>query len=178
MQFVVRISGDVAPVMRLLREAVTPGTGLAVTASTTMEAVLARSMAAQRFRALLGSVFALSAVMLVAVGLYGLAARMVAERRRELSLRFALGAQPQGIRALVFRDGLTTAAIGLAVGLPAAVMATAAVRSLLFGVEGVGLHTYGLVTLVLAVTTVVATWIPADAASRTSVAIVLRDEST
>ena len=98
----------------------------------TMDAVVSRSIAGPRFTMLLLLVFACAAVLLSAVGVYGVIAYSVAQRTREIGIRMALGADARRVRELVLRDGFRLAIAGLAIGLPAALALTRVMRGLLF----------------------------------------------
>jgi ABC-type antimicrobial peptide transport system permease subunit len=145
-----------------------------VTATTTMEERLARSIAVERFRAALSTVFGGTALVLAAIGLYGLAARRVADRRHELGVRVAMGARPRDLGALVLRDGVRTLAAGLAVGLPAALGASLVLRSFLFGVSATEPRVFLIAFLIIAVAALAAMLIPARRAGRVDVMESLR----
>jgi ABC-type antimicrobial peptide transport system permease subunit len=130
-----------------------------------MDDLAAESVAEPRFRATLATAFGAAALLLAAVGLYGLATRRVEERRREISVRIALGAQRSDVRRLVLTDTLRTLLIGLAIGVPAAFTASQTLRALLFGVSPSAPHTFALASAVLALTAIVATIVPARRAA-------------
>jgi len=165
-QYVLRTSGDAAALVPLVREAFRSGDPpIAVTAVRTMDDLAAESVAEPRFRATLATAFGAAALLLAAVGLYGLATRRVEERRREISVRIALGAQRSDVRRLVLTDTLRTLLIGLAIGVPAAFTASQTLRALLFGVSPSAPHTFALASAVLALTAIVATIVPARRAA-------------
>jgi ABC-type antimicrobial peptide transport system permease subunit len=114
---------------------------------------------------MLATLFGAAALLLAAVGLYGLAARRVEERRRELSVRIALGAQWMDVHRLVLADTLRTLAIGLAIGVPAAFAASQALRALLFEVSPSAPHTFAIASALLALTAAAATIAPARRAA-------------
>jgi ABC-type antimicrobial peptide transport system permease subunit len=166
-RFVLRTAGEpeaVAPSIRTALAEIDPK--IVVIGTTTMEAALADVMAAERFRAMLSTAFACTALLLAAVGLHSIAARRVADRRREFGIRIALGARPENLRDLVLRDAGVTVVLGLAAGLPAAFAASQATRAFLFGVRPAAPHILLGTATVLAAAAVAATLVPARRASR------------
>jgi ABC-type antimicrobial peptide transport system permease subunit len=135
---------------------------------------VAQSVAEERFRATLSAVFGGGALLLAAVGLYGLAARRVADRRREFGVRVALGARPGDVRRLVLRDAFVIVAIGLAIGLPASFATAQVTRSLLFGVSATAPHVFAITVAVLVSMVMLATILPARRAGRVDPVIALR----
>jgi putative ABC transport system permease protein len=142
----------------------------------TMEQALARSVAARRFSMILLSVFAALALVLAAVGIYGVISYSVAQRTREVGIRMALGAQTTDVLKLVVRDGLKLVAIGVAVGLLGAFMLTRLMSTLLFGVTPTDAVTYATVPLVLTGVALAACYIPARRATRVDPLVALRFE--
>jgi putative ABC transport system permease protein len=140
-----------------------------------METLVARSMAEERFRALLATIFGAAALVLAAVGLYGLAARRVADRRREIAVRVALGARPVDVRRLIVSDALRTIALGLLVGLPAAFAASQVTQTLLFGVTPTAPRVFATAAAVLALAAVLATILPARRAAAIDPMVVLKE---
>jgi putative ABC transport system permease protein len=174
--FVLQTAGDPLAVFPSIRGALAEvDPQIVVTRTTTMESALAAVVAAERFRATLSSAFAGTALVLAVVGLYGVAARRVADRRRELAIRVALGARPENLQQMVFRDGLQTVCLGLAVGLPAAFAVSQVTRAFLFGVSPTAPHVFLLASLVLAAATIVATFLPARHAGRVDPMLALKD---
>jgi putative ABC transport system permease protein len=174
--FVVRTAGDAAAMIPSLRRAIHElNPQMVVTETTTMEQTLAASIDEERFRAAMSVLFGAAALMLAAVGLYGLATRRVAERRHEIGVRVAMGATPGDVRSLVFRDGLAIVFIGLLIGLPGAYAASQATQAFLFGVSPTAPHVFGLSVTVLGATALVAMLLPALRASRTDPSVVLRE---
>jgi putative ABC transport system permease protein len=148
---------------------------LVVTATTTMEAALEDVVSAERFRAMLSTAFAASALLLAVIGLYAIAARRVAERRRELGIRVALDAGPHDLRMLLLRDGMLTAGVSLAMGLPAAFAMAQVTRACLPGVSPTEPHVFLLASMVLAAAAMTATFPPAQRASRVDAMAALRE---
>jgi len=134
------------------------------------------SAASERLTATLASLFGLLAAVLAALGIYGLLSYAVAQRRREIGIRMAVGAGPGHIARMIGRQALTLAGWGVAAGLIAAWEAAPAIRSLLYGVtpsDGVSL---GAAAAFVLLVTAVATAIPAARATRVEPASALRDE--
>jgi putative ABC transport system permease protein len=130
--------------------------------------------ARERTAALLIGVFATLAVLLGAIGLYGVLSYAVTQRRQELSLRSALGASRTDLLGLVMRDGVLLGAIGLVIGLPAALLSARVLSTLLYGVEPGDLSNLLRVAAVLLVTCVLAALLPALRAVRAQPAEALR----
>jgi predicted permease len=128
--------------------------------------ILEFGLAPQRFNMALIGVFALVALALTAVGLYGVVAYAVTHRTREIGVRVALGAQPGAVSRLVMGEGLKLTAVGVVIGLAAAAVATRALTSILFGINPLDPLTFGAIALVLVATTLVATYVPALRALR------------
>jgi putative ABC transport system permease protein len=142
----------------------------------TMVDRLARSPAVdtRRFVLVMLGAFAVAALLLAVVGLYGIIAYAVTQRTRELAIRIALGAETVDVLALVLRGGLRLVAIGIAVGVVAATGLTRGLSSLLFGVPAFEPWTYVAVAALLAVVAVIASYVPARRATRVDPAGVLR----
>jgi len=177
MTLTVRTQGDprrqAASVRRIVAE-IDPG--LAVSNVRTLEDVVSRSIAAPRFTAALIGVFALLALVLAAVGIYGVVSYVVAQRAAELGIRVALGAQAGDVLRLVVGQGMQPVAAGLAAGLLGALALSGALRRLLYGVGATDVSTYAVVTVVLGGVALLACWLPARRASRTDPMVALRAE--
>ena len=128
--------------------------------------VVGRSIAQERFAMLVVGAYALLALMLAAVGLYGLLSYMVGTRQREIGIRLALGAQLRSVRSLVVREGAVLAVAGVIAGLGASLAATRALSTLLFGVSARDPLTFGLAAATLLAIATTATWLPARTATR------------
>ena len=151
--------------------------GLPVADLQPMEQVFQRSVSRPRFLASLLAAFAAVALALAAIGTYGVLAIQVAERSRELGIRMALGAAPSRVQALVLRQGMTLAGLGLAAGLVLAVILTQRLMpSLLFGVGLVDPITFITVPALLAAVAFIACYLPARRATRVDPVRVLRHE--
>jgi putative ABC transport system permease protein len=134
----------------------------------TMADLMSASMARRQFSLFLMSIFAVSALLLAALGTYGVMAFVVGQRAQEFGIRFALGAMPRDILGLAFRPGLILTGTGTIVGLAASISVTRLMSSLLFGVSSNDPTTFAVVPVVLAIVTVVACFIPARRATRVS----------
>jgi ABC-type antimicrobial peptide transport system permease subunit len=122
---------------------------------------------------LLGT-FAGLALLLAAVGTYGVLSYMVTERRREIGIRMALGAARSGVIALVMRQGLMATAIGIVLGVAGAAAANRLMSTLLFGVRPTDLPTFAGVIVVITVVAAAASWLPAWRASKLDPNVVLK----
>ncbi len=128
--------------------------------------VIGRGVAQERFALLVVAAYAALALALAAVGLYGVLSYSVSRRRREMGIRLALGAQTGAVRALVVREGGLLAIAGVAAGLAGALAATRALSTLLFGVTARDPLTFALAAVTLIAIALIASWIPARAATR------------
>jgi putative ABC transport system permease protein len=142
----------------------------------TLQGILDRSVAEPRFRTWLLGAFALTALVLAAVGVYGLISYSVAQRTREIGIRVALGARPRQVLAPVVREGLLLAGAGLAIGLAGALAAARVLARFLFGVSATDPITFAAVSAVLLAVALLASYIPSRRALRVDPAIALRAE--
>ena len=173
----VRTSGDplaVAPALRAAVHAVDPA--LPIGRLTTLAALADGSVAEPRFTAVLVGTFGVMAFRLAALGVYGLLAYTVSQRRREIGLRLALGAQPRDVTRLVVGDGLAVTLAGVAAGLAAAAALMRFVRSLLFQVSPIDPVAFLGAAAALAAVALVASWAPLRRAGRIDPIRVLREE--
>ena len=141
-----------------------------------MSEVVDEALAQRKFQMRLAAAFGLGALMLAVIGIYGVVAYNVAQRRGELGLRMALGADGSALVSLMMKRGLWPVFAGLGAGLTLSVALGGFVRGLLFGVTVGDPLNMAVVVLILAVTAVVACWVPASQAARMDPAIVLRCE--
>jgi predicted permease len=149
---------------------------LPITNVTSMSAVMQESVGERRFNLILLSAFAALAIVLAALGVYGVLAHLVAQRSREVGVRMALGAQPSDIFWLMIRQGLPLIGWGVLGGALGALLVTRVLRSLLYGVGAADPATFGAAIAGLALVGLLASFIPARRALRVDPAITLRDE--
>jgi ABC-type antimicrobial peptide transport system permease subunit len=141
-----------------------------------MKDIVAESIARQRANMLLMSVFGGIALLLAAIGVYGLVAYSVRERTREIGIRMALGSSQSNVLGLVARHGITLVAIGIAIGLAAAFGLTRSIQSLIFGIAPNDPLTFATVALVLSTVALIACGVPAWRAARIDPILALRQE--
>jgi putative ABC transport system permease protein len=142
----------------------------------TMQTVVGDSMQKTRVTTLLVGAFALAALLLGAVGIYGVMSYLVSQRAREMGIRMALGAKPGQVQAMIVRRGAALAAAGTAAGLIAAVFATKSLGSLLYGISVRDPITFAVVPLLFLVVAAVASYAPARRATRVDPVRALRTE--
>jgi ABC-type antimicrobial peptide transport system permease subunit len=141
-----------------------------------MNDVFGESVSERRFVAVLLGAFAGVALLLAAVGTYGILSYTVSERRHEIGIRMALGATRSTVLGLVLRQGAILTGIGLAAGVIAAVALSRVMRTLVFNVRPSDPLTMGAVTIFIALIALVACYIPARRATRVDPIVVLREE--
>jgi len=142
----------------------------------TLEARVAESIARPRLSVWLLAGFAAVALVLAAIGIYGVMAYTVAQRTREIGVRMALGADPVSVKRLVVWQGMQPALIGVAVGMITAFAASRYIASMLYGVSALDPITFVLVPLFLATIALLATYLPARRATRVSPTVALQSE--
>jgi predicted permease len=177
MSMVIRAHGNPATLAPAIRQAIwSVDKDQPIVRVAMMDDLVARTAAGRRFALMLLQVFALTALVLAAAGLYGVLASSVAERTREIGVRTALGASRSSILGLVLREGMLLTALGIAVGLAGALVASRTLVTLLFGISRLDPFTYvGVIALMTAVS-VIACWTPAWRALQLDPAITLRTE--
>jgi putative ABC transport system permease protein len=143
---------------------------------STMEEILADSLARRRFSMLLLGLFALVALLLALVGVYGVVSYTVTQRTREIGIRIALGALPADILRITVRQGLVLALLGSGLGIAGATGLTRFVKSLLFGIEPTDPLTFAGVPLALIAIALLACYVPARRATRVDPMVALRYE--
>jgi putative ABC transport system permease protein len=177
MYLVVRSNEDLSPLAGQVKSEVwSVDKLLPVTKVKTMTEVMSASIAGQRFNLTLMSVFAVTALLLAAVGIYGVIAFSVAQRSHEIGIRIALGAQARDVLRLVVGQGLKLALIGIGLGLLGAYAVTRLMQSLLFGVSATDPATFAVIAALLAVVALLASYIPARRATRVDPMVSLRYE--
>ncbi|HTH48359.1 MAG TPA: FtsX-like permease family protein, partial [Candidatus Limnocylindria bacterium] len=142
----------------------------------TMDQVLSESLAQRRFTMLLLGVFGATALLLSAVGIYGVMAYSVTRRIGEIGIRMALGAQRNDILGLVFRQGGRLIGLGVAFGLLGGLTLTRFLGSMLFGVSAHDPATFAVIAVLLAAVALLACWLPARRATRVDPMVALRAE--
>lgn len=147
-----------------------------VSALTPIEQVVGGAIALPRLYATLVAIFAAGALLLAALGVYGVMAYSVSQRQREIGVRIALGAEPRGIQRMILRQGGTLAAAGLGIGVGASMALGQLLSKLLFGVTPFDVPTLIAVPAVLGAVTVVASWVPARRAMRLDPVSVIRQD--
>jgi predicted permease len=141
-----------------------------------MEQVLAQSVAPRRFSMLLLTVFAVAALALASLGIYGLMSFAVAQRAREIGVRMALGAQAGDVLRLVIGEGMKLALVGVALGLIASLAVTRTMKNLLFGVSAADPATFAALALLLTLIALLACFVPARRATKVDPVTALRAE--
>ena len=142
----------------------------------TMEEIVGQSVAPRRFSMMLLSVFALCALALASIGIYGVMSYAVAQRTREIGLRMTLGAQRWNVLRLVIGDGMKLTLAGVLLGVVAALALTRTIKSLLFGVSATDPVTFISIALLLLLVALLACWVPARRATKVDPMIALRYE--
>jgi ABC-type antimicrobial peptide transport system permease subunit len=177
MWVVVRLRGESRGLDGAIQSEVRKATGgMPVPPVRSMREILLRSTARTKFNMVLMSVFGGLALVLAAVGIYGLMAYHVQQRTHEIGIRMALGAQSSDVRNMVVLQGMRLALIGVAIGVAGALGLTRFLTSLLFGVKMLDPVAFVLVPLVLSSVAMAAVWIPALRASRVDPFHALRHE--
>ncbi|MGA9884690.1 MAG: ABC transporter permease [Candidatus Acidiferrales bacterium] len=176
LQVILRTSGQPAALIPAVQNTIREMDPEVAMKFTTMNEMVAGSIAAQRFRAALAVIFAGLALVLALSGMYAVMSYVTAQRTAEFGLRSALGAQPGNILGLVMGDAVKLAAAGAFAGLLLATLVVRLISSMLFGVHGIDVPTYALVTIVVLPVVVLAAALPAWRASRVDPMVALRHE--
>ena len=176
LKWVVRTANDPMTLSPAIQEQLRQASGLPLANVRTMTEIVSRSTSRERFNMLLMSVFAGAALLLAAIGVYGLMAYSVQQRTQEIGIRLALGAETSDVRAMVVRQGMAFALIGVAIGGSAAWGLARFIKTFLFGVQTSDPLVFVVVPLVLTLTALIAVWIPAIRATRINPLDALRYE--
>ena len=177
MTLVVRGRGDAASLAPIVREAVHDiDPGLPIYNVQTLQSIVDQSVAQPKLNGALMGVFAGAALLLAALGLYGVVSYSVTQRRQELGLRVALGAQPGAVLWLVLGEGIALAVAGIAIGGVGALFGARLIRSWLFGIGPADPASFVAVALVLAAVALAASYLPARRAARVSPLIAMRGD--
>ena len=168
---------DTATAATLLREAIhAADPNLAVTRIRSFDQTVSTVLAARRFNTTLVALFAGAALLLAAVGIYGVMSYAVSTRTRELGVRAALGAEPGDLLRLVLGQGAALTGVAVALGIGVAAGATRLMSAMLFGVTPTDLPTFAAVAALLSSVALLATWLPARRAVGISPVSALRDQ--
>lgn len=174
---VVRTQMDPGAAASAVRDAIrSVDAGVPITALRPMSDVVAKSVDTRRFQMLLAVLFAVCALFLAALGIFGVVAYSVEQRRHELGIRLALGAQLANLRSMILRQGMAPVVVGLAAGVAGSLLLGRLVAGLLFGIHAFDPLTFACVALVVMVVSLVACYVPARRATRVDPMIALRYE--
>ncbi|HYC52545.1 MAG TPA: ABC transporter permease [Gemmatimonadaceae bacterium] len=174
---VVRTSGDAAALTSAVKRAVwSVDRNKPITRVATMEQLIERTAVERRFASVIYATFAIAALLLAAVGLYGVISGRVAERTREIGIRSALGASRTDIVQGVLANGLMLTAAGVAIGIAGAFAASRLLETLLYGIARTDVATYASVIALLTGVAMLACWAPARRAAAVDPAITLRSD--
>jgi putative ABC transport system permease protein len=177
MRVAIRTSGNPSAMVRSIRELLQKmDPDIPLSGPRTMEEVMANGAVSETAQAACLGAFSVLALILAAVGIYGLLAYVVTQRTSEFGIRLALGAQRTRVVTSVLGDGLKATLAGAALGLTAAVLVTPLLASELYGVHALDLATYIGVTVVMFAVSIAACWIPARRASKVDPMVALRYE--
>src|SRR5262249_4951109 len=138
---------------------------LAVSATRTMQEIYDQSLARTSFTLVMLALAGSMALLLGIVGIYGVIAYAVSQRRREIGIRIALGAQQRALKIMFVRDGVVLTMVGIALGLLSSAALTRLMKAILFGISPIDPPTYAAVPVVLMVAAILASYIPAKRAA-------------
>jgi len=174
---VVRTTGNPLILSQALREALAAADPLVPTGAVrSMNQVLAHSLALRSFMMLLLSIFGGLALVLATVGIYGVISYAVSQRRREIGVRMALGARPADVLRMILAEGLKLVAVGVVIGIAAALMLTRLLEGMVYGVSMRDPLIFVLVNLLLVTVSLAACYVPARRAMRVDPLVALRYE--
>jgi putative ABC transport system permease protein len=173
----IRTSGDPGTTENLMNTAIRESdSSIPVGRILPMEQILARSLATQRFMMLIVAVFAVLALVLASIGIYGLIAFSVSQRTHELGIRMVLGADPRSVITMVLREGGQLVMLGAMIGVVGALALHHAIASVLFGVQPTDWRTMAGACSCLLVIALLACYIPARRATKVDPLVALRYE--
>jgi predicted permease len=176
LSWIVRTQVSPQSLSNAIQDTLRESTGLPVTDVESMDAIVSTSVSRQRFNMWVMSVFGGCALLLAAIGIYGLMAYSVEQRTQEIGIRLALGAQAGQVRKMVIVQGMALSLVGVAIGLAAAFGLAKLITSFLFGVTAKDPLVFAGVPVLLAAVAFVAVWLPALRASKVDPIIALRYE--
>ncbi len=176
MAWIVRTAREPYALSGPIQEALRQATGLPVSEIRTMDQVVTRSTSRERFNMWLMTVFGVSALLLAAIGIYGLMAYSVEQRTQEIGIRLALGANASQVKGMVVAQGMRLTVVGIVVGMASALALTRFIASVLFGVEARDPLVFAAAPAILIAVAFLAAWIPARRASRVDPMEALRYE--
>jgi predicted permease len=175
--WIVRTRGEPYAMSNVIQEELRQASGgLPLARPRSMNDVVARSTARSDFNMLVLTIFAGSALILAAIGIYGLMAYSVQQRTREIGIRMSLGAEAPWVRNMIIRQGIGVALVGVGIGLLSAFGLTRLIASLLFGVTTHDPLVFTTVPLLLSAVALMGVWLPARRASQVDPAVTLRTE--
>jgi putative ABC transport system permease protein len=175
--WIVRTAGDPLKELTAIKEKIREGNPTQTFLSiATMDQLVDRTITQRRFNLMLLGSFAALALILAAVGLYGLISYTTAQRTHEIGIRMALGAQAGDVMRLVIGQGIKLALVGALIGMGGALALTRLMRSLLFGVSAIDPLTFVVVSVSLTLVALVACWLPARRATKVDPLTALKDE--
>jgi ABC-type antimicrobial peptide transport system permease subunit len=174
---VVRTAGEPAAIFPSLRNEVRQlNPQLPLYRVNTLQTQLSSTMNQPRFRAVLLTGFAVIALALATIGIYGVTAHAVNQRRHEVGVRMALGASAREVLSLILKQHLRPALVGVVLGIAGALVLARFLESLVYGVGASDPLTFGFMAITLVAVAVIACWIPARRATRVDPLIALRTE--
>jgi predicted permease len=172
-----RTSGDPArPILALRSTLHEIDPNLPILQVTTIQGQISSLISHDELISRLTTIFSLLALLLAAIGLYGVMIHNVTRRTNEIGIRLALGAQSSGVVRMILRESLVLLAIGMAVGLPLAFLLTRILRQQLFRLDPADPLTFAITVVVITATTMLAAWLPARAAAKVDPVVALRCE--
>ena len=175
MTLAVRTSGEPQQLVNTIREEVWAlDPNIPITGVQTMEQILETVTVSQRFNTILLGIFAAVALALAAVGIYGVLSYSVTQRRHEIGIRMAMGAQPRDVLRLVIGQGMKLALVGVAIGLSGALALTRLMEKLLFGISASDPATFAAAVFLLPIVALLACYLPALGATKVDPMVALR----